>query len=572
LAAFPGTTATIAGLGLLYGYGGVMGAGEGYSEALREGLTDEQAATIALKIAPFHAALERVGAGGVVLQQFKKSILKGSALAKELKKGTIRGKGVNEITEELKNAPGFVRNMATGFGKGSLGEGVTEGAQQILTTGAVQREKGNRTFWEDSGFWKSVGEAAAAGVVAGGPLTSATEVYSGSRQKRHMQGFLDAVDQVKETNSPEAQAQTKEQMDEEGTPDSPGDAVDGDRQYWEKEGDDTTKPLPPNLSDSTAEQREEAQRRARENQTFDHSTTTPITAPQAPPPMAAVQVPTYGDLNNEQRKIYEELPAAEKDAYLESLVPTTPIDTPAPAPEPTPIKELSEEDQAEVGIDLDGRLFNDLSLEEQDAMARKWGMNIDEFESQLIDLGVSEKPAPAPSPEPDTRVEEEEVPDTPQKVKKVFVETEAAKAEAKAAAALAAKEAKISEEEAAAREEYKDTGELTEQEIAERAKRFKGYEAEAKLLEKKADQIGRKINKLMKEDPAENYEDIINAKAEERELDAQIKSLKHKMREDKRSYGTLDTAPIEHDEAAYQEQQAALAASKVRMAAEPRAN
>ena len=254
IAAFPGTTASIVGLGLLYGYGGVMGAGEGYSEALREGLTDEQAATIALKIAPFHAALERVGAGGVVLQQFKKSILKGAALAKATKKGTVRGKGVNEITEELKNAPGFVRNMATGFGKGSLGEGVTEGAQQILTTGAVQREKGKRTFWEDSGFWKGVGEAAAAGVVAGGPLTSATEIYSGSRQKRHMQGFLDAVDQVKETNSPEAQPQTKEQMDTGGTPDSPGDTVDGDRQYWEKEGDDTTKPLPPNLSDWLARQ------------------------------------------------------------------------------------------------------------------------------------------------------------------------------------------------------------------------------------------------------------------------------------------------------------------------------
>jgi len=180
----------------MLGYGAMMGAGEGFSSAIGENLTDEEAANIALGVMVPHAALEMLP-GSTFIRGFKGALTSGGRLANQVIKTTKREGIKAGAGQALKKAPTFVRAMAAGFGKGAVAEGLTEGGQEGLIEGTVQTVAGNHNVFKDPAFWKQLGEAAAAGAVGGGPLTAATAGLGHLRQKRRTKELDDLMESLK---------------------------------------------------------------------------------------------------------------------------------------------------------------------------------------------------------------------------------------------------------------------------------------------------------------------------------------------------------------------------------------
>ena len=189
--------ASIAGMMAAY----TMGVGE-VTGAQLERSGDANAALSLAAGVPYAAAERYLGTSMIFTRLLGKKY--GADVVSDIVKGVATKKLV-----EKKITPTLVKEMAKGFGKEFAGEGVTEAIQEVITSSAAELNEGASLgeLYQSKDFWKQIGEAAAAGSIAGGTIGGAGGIITYGRKSgtKNRDGALS----IKKDPTPDAETMDK---------------------------------------------------------------------------------------------------------------------------------------------------------------------------------------------------------------------------------------------------------------------------------------------------------------------------------------------------------------------------
>ena len=154
------TGALIAGTGAAY----VMGVGE-ITGAQLDRYGDSNAALSLGGAVPYAVAERYLGAGNIIGRTLLEKY------GKESIKKVIAGTTIKK-TFETKLNNSLIKEVAKGFGSNFVGEGATEAIQEVISSTAAELGAGASLgdLYKSKDFWVQIGNAAAAGAVAGGGI------------------------------------------------------------------------------------------------------------------------------------------------------------------------------------------------------------------------------------------------------------------------------------------------------------------------------------------------------------------------------------------------------------------
>ena len=168
----------LGGLSFLLGSYG-MGVGEATNAQLERSGDSNAAISLAAGI-PYAASEAAFGVSSQIISSFaKRGGLSGTT--KEVLDNIIKRKFNKSVTD-----PSIIKEVAKGVSKGFAGEATAEGLQEIITSSAAEIGAGAslKDLYSTPDFWKQVGEAAAAGGVAGFGIGAIPGAINYTRQSR----------------------------------------------------------------------------------------------------------------------------------------------------------------------------------------------------------------------------------------------------------------------------------------------------------------------------------------------------------------------------------------------------
>ena len=191
------TGASIAGMMAAY----TMGVGEVTGAQLERSGDANAALSLAAGIP--YAAAERFFGTSMIFTR-----LLGNKYGADVVSDIVKGVAIKKLVEK-KITPSLVKEMAKGFGKEFAGEGVTEAIQEVITSSAAELNEGASLgeLYQSKDFWKQIGEAAAAGSIAGGTIGGAGGVITYGRKAgtKNRDGALS----IKKDPTPDAETMDK---------------------------------------------------------------------------------------------------------------------------------------------------------------------------------------------------------------------------------------------------------------------------------------------------------------------------------------------------------------------------
>ena len=189
--------ASIAGMMAAY----TMGVGEVTGAQLER--SGDANAALSLAAGVPYAAAERFFGTSMIFTR-----LLGKKYGADVVSDIVKGVATKKLVEK-KITPTLVKEMAKGFGKEFAGEGVTEAIQEVITSSAAELNEGASLgeLYQSKDFWKQIGEAAAAGSIAGGTIGGAGGIITYGRKSgtKNRDGALS----IKKDPTPDAETMDK---------------------------------------------------------------------------------------------------------------------------------------------------------------------------------------------------------------------------------------------------------------------------------------------------------------------------------------------------------------------------